>query len=120
MTAKCEAKNEATVSGGSPRIRRSRPGTNMRVLFAVVDKNRTPAEKRARIFYVSFSIGSRNSEFVKVRGPGASDSNADRDNRAIEPRYRPPGQRGILGGGLRGGGCLRSAQLRPASGKGEE
>jgi len=106
MTAKCEAKNEATVSGGSPRIRRSRPGTNMRVLFAVVDKNRTPAEKRARIFYVSFSIGSRNSEFVKVR----------------EPRYRPPGQRqrGILGGGLRGGGCLRSAQLRPASGKGEE
>ena len=22
--------------------------------------------------------------------------------RAIEPRYRPPGQRGILGGGLRG------------------
>jgi hypothetical protein len=56
MTAKCEAKNEATVSGGSPRIRRSRPGTNMRVLFAVVDKNRTPAEKRARIFYEFFKL----------------------------------------------------------------
>jgi hypothetical protein len=26
-----------------------------------------------------------------------------RQTRAIEPRYRPPGQRGILGDGLRGG-----------------
>jgi hypothetical protein len=64
MTEKCEAKNEATVSGGSPRVSRSRPGTNMRLLFAVVDKNRTPAEKRARIprimeLLVSFQIEIR-------------------------------------------------------------
>ena len=55
MTAKCEAKTEATVSGGSPRVRRSRPGPNMRLLFAGVDKNRTPAEQRARIPSIIFN-----------------------------------------------------------------
>jgi hypothetical protein len=57
MTEKCAPKTEATASGGSPRVKSSLPGPDMRVFAAVVDKNRMPAERRRtaeRIFAVLF------------------------------------------------------------------
>jgi hypothetical protein len=48
------------------------------------------------------------SPAAPVAGPGRTPMSGNNSGlsqaRAIEPRYRPPEQRGILDGGLRGGG----------------